>query len=76
MGSDFDNKGCGHNVFFAVMAGLAPEGSQFDANKYDSKMNDLYDFYFLLFGCNLILLTILITVFLSCFVLDSSAVRF
>ncbi|XP_047151747.1 eukaryotic initiation factor 4A-15 isoform X3 [Vigna umbellata] len=26
---------------FAVMAGLAPEGSQFDANKFDSKMNDL-----------------------------------
>lgn len=27
--------------FFAVMAGLAPEGSQFDANHYDSKMNEL-----------------------------------
>lgn len=26
---------------FAVMAGLAPEGSQFDARQYDSKMSDL-----------------------------------
>ncbi|KVH93982.1 DNA/RNA helicase, DEAD/DEAH box type, N-terminal [Cynara cardunculus var. scolymus] len=27
--------------FVAVMAGLLPEGSQFDARQYDSKMNDL-----------------------------------
>jgi len=27
--------------FSVVMAGLAPEGSQFDANHYDSKMNEL-----------------------------------
>ena len=25
----------------AVMAGLAPEGSQFDARQYDTKMNEL-----------------------------------
>jgi hypothetical protein len=25
----------------AVMAGLAPEGSQYDAKQYDAKMNDL-----------------------------------
>lgn len=29
------------------MAGLAPEGSQFDARQYDAKMNELY--YFLIF---------------------------
>lgn len=27
--------------FFVVMAGLAPEGSQFDGQQYDSKMNEL-----------------------------------
>jgi len=26
---------------FAIMAGLAPEGSQFDARQYDAKMNEL-----------------------------------
>jgi hypothetical protein len=26
----------------AVMAGLAPEGSQYDAKQYDAKMNDLW----------------------------------
>ncbi|XP_027916109.1 eukaryotic initiation factor 4A-14-like [Vigna unguiculata] len=30
-----------HMCTFHFMAGLAPEGSQFDANKYDSKMSDL-----------------------------------
>lgn len=28
-------------VVLAVMAGLAPEGSQFDAKHYDAKMNEL-----------------------------------
>ncbi|KAF9618232.1 hypothetical protein IFM89_000867, partial [Coptis chinensis] len=29
-------------ILFIYMAGLAPEGSQFDGRQYDSKMNDLY----------------------------------
>jgi len=31
------------NITFhlAVMAGVAPEGSQFDAKQFDSKMNEL-----------------------------------
>lgn len=28
-------------LFFADMAGLAPEGSQFDAHQYDAKMKEL-----------------------------------
>lgn len=28
-------------AFYAVMAGMAPEGSQFDARQFDSKMNEL-----------------------------------
>lgn len=28
-------------VFSIVMAGMAPEGSQFDARQYDNKMKDL-----------------------------------
>lgn len=30
----------------AVMAGMAPEGSQFDARQYDTKMNDMLVFVF------------------------------
>lgn len=28
-------------LLFVVMAGLAPEGTQFDARQYDAKMNEL-----------------------------------
>lgn len=48
----FDTKMCMYvhdffvSFFLSVMAGSAPEGSQFDANQYDSKMNDLYVFKF------------------------------
>lgn len=30
-----------HLFLFTVMAGMAPEGSQFDARQYDSKMSDM-----------------------------------
>lgn len=30
-----------YGLFSSVMAGLAAEGSQFDARQYDSKMNEL-----------------------------------
>lgn len=30
------------SLLFADMAGMAAEGSQFDARQYDSKMNELY----------------------------------
>ena len=36
-----------YTLLFADMAGLAPEGSQFDARQYDAKLNELY--YFSLF---------------------------
>lgn len=31
-------------LLIAVMAGLAPEGAQFDARQYDAKMSDLWVF--------------------------------
>jgi len=39
----FSNKWRHNTISFhlAVMAGLAPEGSQFDGRQYDSKMNEL-----------------------------------
>lgn len=35
---DFDGY---FSLQIAIMAGVAPEGSQFDARQYDSKMNEL-----------------------------------
>lgn len=43
-------------LIFSVMAGVAPEGSQFDARQYDAKMSELYVFLSSsLSSCNIIL---------------------
>lgn len=34
-------------VLYSVMAGIAPEGSQYDANQFDAKMNDVYAIFYL-----------------------------
>ncbi|KAL2896934.1 Eukaryotic initiation factor 4A-15 [Bienertia sinuspersici] len=31
-----------HTLINAVMAGIAPEGSQYDARQFDNKMNDCF----------------------------------